>query len=138
MNAALKWKLAVACLLVFVAGVMTGGLLCAHHMHRFLLGPPHSAEMAGKMREHLRRALDLTPEQATTIMPIIDATATKLEAIRMESAQRVRNTMEEAHRAMAPQLTPEQQNKLRALEEKHRHALMHHGFLSSPHDQPSP
>ncbi len=127
MNNGLKWKLAVAFLLVLVAGVMTGGLLCAHHMHRFMLGPPRSGEVAVRMREHLRRALDLTPEQATKISPIIDATAAKLEAIRVETAQRVRDAMEESHRAMAPQLTPEQQKKLQALEEKHRH----HGFPPS-------
>ena len=43
------------------------------------------------MREHLQRALDLTPEQATKITPIIDETSAKLEAIRVETAQRVRD-----------------------------------------------
>ena len=99
MNNALKWKLAFAFLLVFVAGVTTGGLLSTHHVKRHFLGPPHSGDVSGdRMREHLRRALDLTPEQAAKIAPIVDATSAKLEAIRVETAERVRKVMEESKR----------------------------------------
>ena len=46
MNGALKWKLAVALLLVFVAGITTGGLLSTLHMRHHFLGPPHSGAVA--------------------------------------------------------------------------------------------
>ena len=138
MNGSLKWKLAFAFLLVFVAGVTSGGLLSSLHMRRHFLGPPQSGEVGDRMREHLRRALDLTPEQAEKIAPIVDATSAKLEAIRVETAQRVRSAMEESERQISPQLTPEQQEKLRKLKLEHHRVLMHHGFNPPPPDSPPP
>ena len=125
MNSALKWKLAFAFLLVFVAGVTTGGLVSALHVRHRFLGPPHSGAVGDRMREHLQRALDLTPEQATKISPIVDVTSAKLEAIRVETAQRVRNAMEESERQISPQLTPDQQKKLQQLKSEHHRILMH-------------
>ena len=138
MNNALKWKLAFAFLLVFVAGVTTGGLLSTLHVRHHFLGPPHSGEVGDRMREHLRRALDLTPEQAVKIAPIVDATSAKLESIRVETAQRVRNAMDESERQISPQLTPEQQKKLQKLKLEHHKVLMHHGFIPPPPDGPPP
>src|SRR5687767_1331326 len=129
MNGALKWKLAFAFLLVFIAGVTTGCLFGALHLKgRHIIGPPHSGDVAGKMRKHFRKALDLTPEQEAKIMPIIDATSTKLEAIRLETAERVRAVMAESKREVAPQLSPEQQEKLDKLEAHHHKVMIHHGF----------
>jgi Spy/CpxP family protein refolding chaperone len=134
MNSALKWKLAFAFLLVFIAGVTTGCLFGALHLKkRHLIGPPHSGDVAGRMREHFRKALDLTPEQEAKIMPIIDATSTRLEAIRLETAERVRTVMAESKREVAPQLTPEQQEKLDKLEAHHRKIMIHHGFHHHKH-----
>ncbi len=138
MNNALKWKLAFAFLLVFIAGVTTGGLLSTHHVKRRFLGPPHSGDVSGRMRDHLQRALDLTPEQAAKIAPIVDATSVKLEAIRVETAERVRHVMEESKREIAPELTPEQQKKLQELKQRHIKILKHHGFTLPPPDSPPP
>lgn len=133
MNQTLKWKLAFAFLLVFVAGV-TSGFFGTFHLRRHFLGPPHSGDVNERMREHLRRSLDLTPEQAAKISPIVDATTTKLEAIRIESAERVRAVMEESKRAIAPELNPDQQKKLEKLEAEHRRLMLHH----HPHGPPPP
>lgn len=139
MNNALKWKLAFAFLLVFISGATTGGFLGVHHLKRHFLGPPHSGDVAGRMREHFRRALDLTAEQENKIAPIIDTTTEKLEAIRIETAERVRTVMEESKRQISPQLSPEQQTKLEKLEMQHRKLLLHHRFPPPPppKDQPS-
>ena len=140
MNEALKWKLAFAFLLVFIAGVTTGCLFGALHLkRRHIIGPPHSGDVAGKMREHFRKALDLTAEQETKILPIIDSTSTKLEAIRLETAERVRAVMAESKREIAPQLSEEQQKKLEKLEAHHRKIMIHHGFRHhKPKETPSP
>ncbi|MEY2490206.1 MAG: hypothetical protein QOC70_2148 [Verrucomicrobiota bacterium] len=138
MNTALKWKLAFAFLLVFVAGVTTGGLLGTLHMRRHFLGPPHSGAVGDRMREHLRHALDLTPEQAAKIAPIVDATSAKLESIRVETAQRVRNAMEESERQISPELTPEQREKLHKLKLEHHKIMVHHGFTPPRPDSPPP
>jgi Spy/CpxP family protein refolding chaperone len=136
MNNALKWKLAFAFLLVFIAG-MTTGLFGMLHLRHHLLGPPHSGDVADRMREHFRRALDLTSEQEIKMAPIIDATSAKLEAIRIETAERVRAVMEESKREVAPYLSPEQQKKLEKLEAEHRKIMLHHRF-PPPKDAPSP
>ena len=140
MNGALKWKLAFAFFLVFIAGVTTGCLFGALHLKkRHFIGPPHSGDVAGRMREHFRKALDLSAEQETKIMPIIDATSTKLETIRLETAERVRAIMAESKREIAPQLSPEQQEKLEKLEAHHRKIMIHHGFHHhKPKETPSP
>ena len=144
MNGALKWKLAFAFLLVFIAGVTTGCLFGALHLkRRHLIGPPHSGDVAGKMREHFRKALDLTADQEAKILPVIDATSTRLEAIRLETAERVRAVMAESKREIAPQLSPEQQERLNKLEAHHRKIMIHHGFHHHKHkdkdkEKPSP
>jgi Spy/CpxP family protein refolding chaperone len=133
MNSSLKGKLALAFLLVFVAGVATGAFLGLHHLtHHIVLGPPHSGDVPDKMREHFRRALGLTAEQENKIAPIIDATSAKLETIRVETAERVRTVMEESKRQVAPLLTPDQQKKLEKLDSEHRKMMSHHGFLPGP------
>ena len=141
MNDALKWKLAFAFLLVFVAGGMTGAFFGIHGLrYHMMLGPPHSGDVPDRMREHLRRTLDLTAEQEKKIGPIVDATSAKLEAIRVETAERVRVVMEESKKEVTPLLTPEQQKKLDNLESEHRKMMMHHGFLPPPppKDRPPP
>ena len=138
MNGGLKWKLAFACLLVFLAGGATGGLFCSMHMRRHFLGPPHTGEVVERMREHLRRALDLTPEQAAKIAPVVDATSAKLEAIRVETAQRVRSAMDEAERQITPELTPDQQKKLTKMKSQHQRMMTHHGFMPPPPPPSSP
>ena len=96
-------------LLVFVAGAATGAFFGVHHLtHHLILGPPHSGDIPDRMREHLRRALDLTPEQEKKIAPIADATSAKLETIRVETAERVRTVMEESKKEITPMLTAEQ------------------------------
>ena len=136
MNSALKWKLAFAFLLVFVAGGTTGAFFGFHHIrHHVILGPPKSGEVGDKMREHFRRSLDLTAEQEAKVAPIIEATSAKLEAIRLETAERVRTVMDESKKEVAPLLTPEQLKKLDKLDAQHRKMMLHHGFgPPSKHD----
>ncbi|MFL6591014.1 MAG: hypothetical protein ACJ8M4_12670 [Chthoniobacterales bacterium] len=135
MNNALKWKLAIAFLIVFGAGVATGAMFGAFHLrHHIFLGPPHSGDVHDRMREHLRRALDLTSEQETKIKPIVDSTSAKLETIRIETAERVRTVMEDSKREIAPILSPEQQKKMDQLENEHRRMMMHYGFGPGPHE----
>lgn len=141
MNEALKWKLAFSLLLVFVAGGVTGAFFSVHHLrHDVMLGPPHSGDVDNRMREHLRKVLDLSAEQEKKIAPVVDATSAKLETIRVETAERVRTVMEESKKEVAPFLTPEQQKKLETLETEHRKMMIHHGFLPPPppKDKPPP
>jgi gas vesicle protein len=135
MSRALKWKLIGGFILVFLAGGLTGAYVVASHSLMF--GPPRHGAIAERMRHRLRFQLKLTDEQMAKISPIIDKTATQLETIRSETGQRVRATFAEAHREIATELTPEQQEKLKAMDERRRRWL-HHGRGQKESESPTP
>src|SRR6266478_1889231 len=132
MNRTLQWKLIVGFVLVFVAGGISGaflgGLYARHHFFAF-----HRPELiGGRMKERLRAELNLTPEQVAKISPIIDKTAAQLRDIRRDTARRVHETIAEAHRQMAVNLTDEQRQKLQQIEERHRRWRHHRRLHESP------
>src|SRR5207244_9659923 len=136
MNRALQWKLIAGFILVFIAGGISGaflgGLYARHHFFAF-----HRPELiGGRMKERLRAELNLTPEQVAKISPIIDKTAVQLRDIRRDTARRVHETIAEAHRQMAANLTDEQSQKLQKTEERHRR-WRHRGFHEPPAELPS-
>jgi Spy/CpxP family protein refolding chaperone len=120
MNRALKWKLIVGFVLVFVAGGMTGAFLGASHARHLFFAQPHRGMISQRMRDHYRAKLNLTPEQVAKISPIIDKAAAQLEEIRGTTGRRVHETIAEAHREMAADLTEEQHAKLQEIEARHR------------------
>ena len=132
MNRALQWKLIAAFILVFVAGGISGSFLggsyARHHFFSF-----HRPELiGGRMKERLRTELNLTPEQVAKISPIIDKTTLQLRDIRRDTARRVHETIADAHKQMATNLTDEQRQKLQQIQERHRR-WRHHRF---PHEFP--
>ena len=135
MTRALKWWLSLALVLVFLAGVATGLLAGARHARSAFVSR-HGPQMAERMREHLRRELDLTPEQAEKIAPVIDRTARQLEAIRVETSGRVAEAMNASRAEIAPVLTPEQMERLDRLRERHQRMLRRHHFGRAPRDEP--
>jgi len=137
MNRALKWKLIVGFVLVFVAGGMTGAFFGASHARHLFFAEPHRGMMSQRMRDHYRAQLNLTPEQVAKISPIIDKTAAQLEQIRHETGQRVHELFTEAHREMAAHLSDEQRAKLQAMEARHHQGMQHQPGFRWRHS-PSP
>jgi Spy/CpxP family protein refolding chaperone len=137
MNRALKWKLIVGFVLVFVAGGMTGAFLGASHARHLFFAQPHRGMMSQRMRDHYREQLNLTPEQVAKISPIIDKTAAQLEQIRHETGQRVHELFTEAHREMAAHLSDEQRAKLQAMEARRHQGMQHQPGFRWRHS-PSP
>ena len=125
MNSALKWKLIAGFLLVFIAGGATGVFVSAATAHRFFFGPHRHGLVAQAMRNRLQWQLRLTDEQMAKISPIIEKTGAQLEQIRGDTGGRVRETIAQAHREIAPILTPEQQQRLKQMEER-RHRWFQH------------
>src|SRR5947209_16105731 len=127
MNQALKWKLIAGFILVFVAGGISGAFLGGLYARHLFFGF-HRPELIGaRMKERLRAELNLTPEQVAKISPIIDKTAAQLRDIRRDTARRVHETIAEAHRQMATNLSDEQRQKLQQIQERHRR--WHHGHF---------
>ncbi|MGH7967448.1 MAG: Spy/CpxP family protein refolding chaperone, partial [Limisphaerales bacterium] len=110
------WKVILATLVLFGAGVITGGLLVQHALQprsaRPLHSPGVSRQSAWGMRyEFLRRMgrdLDLTPEQRE-----------KIDAILKESQEKTRKALheqfQETKAAFREVLTPEQREKFEEL-----------------------
>jgi Spy/CpxP family protein refolding chaperone len=93
--------------------------------------------MANRMKERLRSELNLTPDQATKIAPIVDKMAAQLEQVRIATGRQVHEAFIKAHHEMAESLTDEQRQKLERLEARHRwHGLP--GAQSPSPDAPSP
>ena len=137
MNRALQWKLIAGFILVFVAGGISGaflgGLYARHHFFEL-----HHPQLIGaRMKERLRAELNLTPEQVAKISPIIDKAAVQLRDLRRDTARRVHETIGEAHRQMAVNLTDEQRQKLQQIEERHRR-WRHRRFHEAPAESASP
>jgi Spy/CpxP family protein refolding chaperone len=136
MNSALKWKLIAGFLLVFMAGGATGVFVSTAITHRFMFGPHPPGFAAQAMKNRLRWQLRLTDEQMAKISPIIDKTGAQLEEIRGDTGKRVRETIAQAHRDIAPILTPEQQERLQQMQQRQRR-WMHRGHWRA-HDAGTP
>ena len=132
MNRALQWKLIAAFILVFVAGGISGAFLGGSYARRHFFAFHRPELIGGRMKERLRTELNLTPEQVAKISPIIDKTTLQLRDIRRDTTRRVHETIAEAHRQMATNLTDEQRQKLQQIQERHRR-WRHHRF---PHEFP--
>ena len=147
MNRRLLWKLIAGCLLVFFAGGMTGVFLYSSYARQAMFEPPGGGRMAERIRERLRKELNLTPDQVEKISPIIDRTAAQLEQIRHETGQRISELITNAHREMALSLTDEQRVKLQQLEERRHQWRQHfrerafhrwHSLPATPAASPAP
>ena len=136
MTRALKWRIAIGLVLVFLAGAATGLFAGAWHAHR-AFSERHGGMMDERMREHLKRHLDLTPAQLQAVDPILRETSQRLETIRRETGERVAQTMEESHRQLAAHLTPEQQGKLEDLKKRHIR-ILHRGREHRRGHSPAP
>jgi len=136
MNQALRWKLIAGFILVFVAGGISGAFLGGLYARHLFFGFHQPEQIGARMKERLRAELNLTPEQLAKVSPIIDKTAVQLRDIRRDTGRRVHETIAEAHRQMAANLTDEQRQKLQQIEERHRR-WRHHGFHELPAEPPS-
>src|SRR5947199_10002302 len=125
MNSALKWKLIAGFVLVFLAGGATGVFVSATTAHYFF-GAHRHGFAAQAMKNRLQWQLRLTDEQMAKISPIIEKTGTQLEEIRGDTGRRVREAIAQAHRDIAPILTPEQKERLQQMEQRQRR-WMHRG-----------
>lgn len=128
MNSGLRWKLILAFVLVFFAGITCGFFGAVHGAH-WLFGHRFSGSVAEHMKRHLRWELRLTPQQMAQISPIIDRAAAQLEAKRQQTARDVHEIFEQSHREILPFLNDDQRHRLEEMERRHRHQLHRHGLM---------
>ena len=138
----ISWKVILATMVIFGAGVLTGGLLVNHvnneqrdhariaferrnshpqmggqgQPHPGDLSRPRSPEMWRKdLLEHLGEELKLTPEQRATISQIIAEGQERNREIWTNVLPKMRQEMEQVHQRIRAELTPEQQKKFEDL-----------------------
>lgn len=134
MSGPLRWKLLAGFVLVFIAGLVAGAFVgAAESRQHSRMDFGHHDSLTQRIRERMQARLDLTPEQVAKTAPIFDKTARQLETIRTETRRRVHEAFVAADNELAPDLTPEQRVKLKALEAKHGERNAPRGRPDSPH-----
>jgi hypothetical protein len=127
-----SWKIILASLVIFGAGVMAGSLVIAHHPLRShatgnnspenrdhprmeIPRPPLVDVLNKKFLQQLNEKLQLTPEQYTNIQKIISEGQEKNRAIWTNCAPQMREVIMETHKQIREQLTPEQKKNFEEL-----------------------
>jgi len=124
------WKIILASLVIFGAGVMTGGLVASHHPfrhhhemanspdgrehseHRDVPAPPLVAKRLNKdFLQSLDDKLQLTPDQKDKIGKIIADGQEHNHQIWTNVAPQIRAEIQEVHRQIREQLAPEQREQ---------------------------
>ncbi|MDB6169110.1 MAG: hypothetical protein JWM88_1974 [Verrucomicrobia bacterium] len=116
------WKVILAFLGIFAAGIVSGTLLGARYGHQLFprSRSPESQNFSARMMERLGSELALTPEQTARIRPIVERTQGDLQNLRRDYMQQVTHVMDEMHSQIGAILTPEQRQKLEELRKRFR------------------
>ena len=117
------WKVVLAFLGVFVAGIFSGAMLGVRFGRHFM--PPANRSPGGQnfgpqMMKRLEEQLELTPEQTTQIAPIVERTQVEVQRLRKENVREMTKVMDQMHTEVSAILTPEQRVKLEELRKKFR------------------
>lgn len=120
------WKVIVSTLVIFIAGVVTGGLLVMYSIsftqlrHKPAIAAANNNNPAAnnpwllKNKELLRRMdreLDLTPEQHEHIAVIIAASQERVKTLWRPVAPLMGKEMQQVRSEISRELTPEQRKK---------------------------
>jgi Spy/CpxP family protein refolding chaperone len=119
-----SWKVVLYATLIFIAGLFIG-VLAGPHVLRTFLRPPTPAEMSRHILARLQSRLALTPEQTAQIKPLVEQTASDIDAIREATTKQISDRIAEANSKTATFLTPEQKVKLDQLAAERRERMRH-------------
>jgi hypothetical protein len=126
-----SWRLVFYATLIFGAGLFIG-VLAGPHLARPFLRPPTSAEMSSRILARLQSRLALTPDQAAKVKPIVEQTASQIDAIRDATTKQIADHIAESNAKIAAFITPEQKAKLDQLEAERREHMRHNGPFFPP------
>jgi Spy/CpxP family protein refolding chaperone len=101
---------------IFLVGAATGAGGHTSGKHRKFGPPPHSEDMARHIGDTLKGRLELSADQMTKIVPIIQQACGEVQGIHRDSGKRVSQIFQDMNQRMAEYLTPEQRVKLDELE----------------------
>ncbi|MEA2338418.1 MAG: motif family protein [Thermoanaerobaculia bacterium] len=103
----------VVVIVAFAAGILVG--VAGDHLYLIRSGrlfPRHTSRFAAdRMAEHLRRELQLTPQQKTQVQQIIEKHRAKIDAMMSNVRPQVRAELDATNKEIETILTPEQKTK---------------------------
>ncbi len=126
------WKVILATLVIFGAGMLTGNLLQEHGVRLGSLTAPHAspprrpvhALTARGLRfdflRHLQRELDVTPEQGQRIDAVIARSQERTKELMQPVIPQLRKEVERAKAEFRAVLTPQQRERLDQLVKRRR------------------
>lgn len=122
------WKVILATLVIFGAGVVTGGLLVSYAVHANQIPPKQAYAQPAvnpwqlRNRELLRRMdreLDLTPAQRERIGKVVAESQERTKALWKPIAGPMNKEMQRLMGEIRDELTPEQRQKFNELSKPH-------------------
>jgi Spy/CpxP family protein refolding chaperone len=144
-----SWKIILAALVIFGAGVMAGTLVATRHSLQSsespvrehpprmeIPRPPLVEQPNKKFLQQLNDKLQLTPEQKEKIQKIISEGQEKNHAIWTNVAPEIRGVIMETHRQIREELTPEQQKDFEELLKQVRPPRKQNSTNASPNIVP--
>jgi len=123
MNTLGRWKLGLYVIAIFLAGGGSGAFITWQICKSRVAAPSSPAEIGARLRARFQSRLDLTPEQAQKISPLIDQAMRQVEVIRKETANHVFANVSNLHEQVLLVLTPAQKVEFEQLERERREYL---------------
>ena len=114
------WKIVLVLLGIFIAGGITGAFVMMRIGHQMLAHRPGPEQWAPNHLKRLVERLDLKPEQAELIRPIVHRNMEELNRLRSSSLAETKSIFERMEREISAQLTPEQRTKFEQLNKEMR------------------
>ena len=111
------WKIILVFAGVFLAGAIFGGPLMGWYRNYQLERRPPFAE---RTMERYQRELKITAAQEERIRPILLRMQNEWRRLRQENVRNLSAVVDQMHREVAAELTPEQQTKLEEMRQELR------------------
>ena len=105
---------------IFLAGGVTGALVIVRFGHRWVARHAGPEQWGPNHLKRLTEHLDLKPEQAELIQPIIHRHAEELNRVRATSLAETRGIFDRMEQEISAQLTPEQRAKFEQMNKEMR------------------
>jgi hypothetical protein len=119
-----RGKILVYAVALFIAGGISGAVATYHKVETQPLRVNRKGEITEHILTRLKTTLALTPEQEKRFQPMIEATAAELEASHLDCLNRVSTALDKLHGLISPELSADQQEKLKQLETERRQLMM--------------
>jgi len=127
------WKHIILALLV---GIIAGFALCLHVPRHRLMPWKHGGDPNTRLVERFSRGLNLTADQRTKLVTILERSRKRLDSLRGEIGPKFEAIRRETNTAIEKILTPEQVARFRQLHRKFEQR--HPGPRPGPEGHPAP